>query len=128
MSDNTLPPGWTKSYGLYVHDQPRMYVRRAGPRRKWLATARLGGVDWHSYEHKTARDAMRAANTLAALFGELAEAEKRGMERAATLIEAQEEAFRTGSGTFALQPRTPGNLAGLSFAAAIRAEKKARDA
>jgi hypothetical protein len=51
----------------------------------------------------------------------LADAERRGMERAAALIEAQEETFRTGSGTFALQPRTPGNGAGLSFAAAIRA-------
>jgi hypothetical protein len=65
-----------------------------------------------------------------ALARALADAERRGMERAAEMIEAQEETFRTGSGTFALQPRTPGNLAGLSFAAAIRAaaEKDARDA
>jgi hypothetical protein len=98
-----------------------MFVRRAINLRTWWATARLGGVDWHSYDHKTSRDAMRAANTLAALLGELAEAERRGMERAAEMIEAQEETFRTRSGTFALQPRTPGNVAGLSFAAAIRA-------
>jgi hypothetical protein len=64
-----------------------MFVRRAINLRTWWATARLGGVDWHSYEHKTARDAMRAANTLAALLGELAEAEKRGMERAAEIAD-----------------------------------------
>jgi hypothetical protein len=65
-----------------------------------------------------------------ALARALADAERRGMERAAALIEAQEEAFRTRSGTFALQPRTPSNVAGLSFAAAIRAaaQGETRDA
>jgi hypothetical protein len=76
MSDNTLPPGWTKSNGLYMHDHPRMYVRRAAPRRKWWATVKLGDVEWHSFEHKTAKDAMLAAGTLAALLGELAEVKK----------------------------------------------------
>jgi hypothetical protein len=64
-----------------------MFVRRAINLRTWWATVRLGGVDWHSYEHKTACCAMLAANTLAALLGQLAEAERRGMERAAEIAD-----------------------------------------
>jgi hypothetical protein len=82
----TLPPGWAKRNGLYIHDHPRMYVRR-GLHKRWWATVKLGDVEWHSFDHETARDAMLAAGTLAALLGSLAEAEKRGMERAAEIAD-----------------------------------------
>lgn len=68
-----LPAGWRRfdrECSLYVHDaNPMMFVRRRAPGDGlWWVSVRLRDAEWHSYGHKTARGAMLAGSTLAALW------------------------------------------------------------
>ena len=67
-----LPAGWrkvSKDTSLYIHhDAPPMMMARPQRDGQWWVSVKLGGPEWHSYGHKTARGAMLHGSTLAALW------------------------------------------------------------
>ena len=69
-----LPPGWkrlTAEGGAYHHAEPMMFVRQRDD-GSWWTSMKVGAVDWHSYSHRTARAAMLAGSTIAALVRRVA--------------------------------------------------------
>jgi hypothetical protein len=67
------PTGWrrvNRECLVYLHDGPPMMMVRRRPHGdgRWWVSVRLHDAEWHSYGHRTARAAMLAGSTLAALW------------------------------------------------------------